>query len=99
MEDDSATRHIYTRGRQGHQHGATGWGVFKHMFINAQCMRLHALLTLLFTHVHLLLHRQAGSRNCCSVLKHKETQRSVQISVHACSPALTSGALVSLLIL
>jgi hypothetical protein len=35
------------------------------------------------------LHRQAGSRSCCSLLKHKETQRSIQISsaVGSASPA------------
>jgi hypothetical protein len=29
--------------------------------------------------VPLVLHRQAGSRSCCSLLKHKETPRSVQM--------------------
>jgi hypothetical protein len=35
------------------------------------------------------LRRQAGSRSCCSLLKHKETQRAIQISsaVGSASPA------------
>jgi hypothetical protein len=39
--------------------------------------------------LQMMLHREAGLRSCCSLLKHKETQRSVQISsaVGSASPA------------